>query len=227
MNYTIEHPLDYIASRDFNPELIANSTSKLCRFTGRCRFFYSVAHHMNLAAHLAGRLMNRHFDAQKKKMDESEWFAGAHKRALQFFRVVMMAQIHDSLECNIGDIITPVKHKLMFDPCAVNSRFAKYRNLMQWENEKLLETYQFHNIDPTLFELDLVAQSDKYALSYEVMALMDSDHPCWQSHLTAYPISTFGPIAIARNSHGYDEEEWLTNYYEAKKNLTIREAMII
>jgi len=224
MNYTIEKPLEFIAERDWNPELVAASTSKLCRFTGRCKYFYSVAQHMQLAAHIAGRLMHRKFAKQKQVEEESSWYAGGNKRAVQFFRVMLMAHLHDSIEHLTGDIITPVKRTLMFNP---DTNKTPYKDLFQWENAKLQDIYKYHGIDPTLLELEAVTLADRFALSFEVKELMDWEHPCWQSHLETFPVSTFPNISIEFMSSSLAEQAWLEDYYDLCNKLTSREALLV
>lgn len=224
MNYTIENPFDFKAARDWNPELVAASTSKLCRFTGRCEFFYSVAQHMQLAAHIAGRIINRRFDVEKQNTDPSDWYAKRYKRAERFFRVVMMSHLHDSLEHLTGDIITPVKSLLMFNP---EKSIPHFKTLSQWEYTNLLDVYKHHGIDPTLFELDIVTTADRYALSYEVMKMMDWEHPRWQTHLKDYPVTMFDQIQISRTSPDFDERSWLEDYYQLVERLKKGDTVVL
>jgi len=210
-----DKPLDYEVARDWNPELVAASTSKLCRYTGHCKFFYSVAQHMQIVAHIAGRIINRRFHQQKDKMDAAEWTSQRYERAKKFFRVMLMAHLHDSMEHKIGDIATPIKSL---------PEFARIRS---WEHEKLLEVYKHHGIEPTLMELEIVNSADKYALSVEVMQMMDWEHPRWQTHLFMYPPDNFTGITIGRNNPGYDEQAWLDDYRELVEKLANRETYVI
>ncbi len=213
-----DNPLDFVAERDFNPELIAASTSKLCRFTGRCSKFYSVAEHMQLVAHISGLLMHRRFNAEKNRPDTDpvSWYAGANKRAVKFFRVMLMAHLHDSMEHKIGDIATPIKHLPEFD------------RIRKWEREKLKDVYAMHDIFPTLLDEDIVAHADKYALSFEVLQLMDWEHPRWKSLLDSYPVVRMFPdLQISCWTPGQAEYAWLEDYNDLVAKYKSREGRLI
>ena len=77
---------DYLAPRslDMDAESIAHAIGNICRFTGHCRIFYSVAEHSILCALMAkDRGFNR--------------------------RIQLLALIHDAHEAYVGDINTPLK----------------------------------------------------------------------------------------------------------------------
>lgn len=65
---------------------IAGALSKLCRFGGHCRVFYSVAQHSCLVA-----------DAVARRTDEPG--------------VVLYALLHDASEAYLGDVPHPIKHR--------------------------------------------------------------------------------------------------------------------
>jgi hypothetical protein len=170
---------------------------------------------MQIVAHIAGRIMNRRFEKQKAEMDDSEWTSQRYERAKKFFRVALMAHLHDSMEHKIGDIATPIKS------------LPEFTRIRAWEHEKLLEVYKHHGIEPTLMELEIVNTADRYALSVEVMEMMDYEHPRWHSQLSMYIPNRFPNITIGRNAPGYDEQAWLDDYNELVEKLANREAYII
>jgi hypothetical protein len=78
------YPLDP-KIESINIEDIAHSLSMLCRFTGHCREFYSVAQHCVLASYIPE------------------------------YKYQLSVLLHDSAEAYIGDIAKPFKRSLMVD----------------------------------------------------------------------------------------------------------------
>jgi len=83
--------LDFLnfSSSDVRLEDIATGLSKLCRFNGQCKNFYSVAEH--------SVLVSRYIEALAEKK-------GQMPRAL-----ISAGLLHDSPEAYLGDMTTPLK----------------------------------------------------------------------------------------------------------------------
>jgi hypothetical protein len=80
---------DYLQQRpvDMDSDSIAHALGNICRFTGHCREFYSVAAHSLLCVELA------------RKRDLSS-------------RLCLLALVHDAHEAYVGDINSPLKRAL-------------------------------------------------------------------------------------------------------------------
>jgi 5'-deoxynucleotidase YfbR-like HD superfamily hydrolase len=145
--------------------------------------------------------------AEMKKTDETFDIGNPrslqHKKwAVEFYRVRLMAHLHDTFEFQIGDIAAPLKNK------------EEFNTLRQVEKKALNEIYKLHDIDPFLWELEIVQHADRYALSYEVLQLMDWYHERWKPQLHNYPASKIEGFEITRNTPEFDEAFWLQDYYE-------------
>ena len=73
---------------EINIEDIAHGLSRICRFSGQCKHFYSVAQH---SLNMAIEMNNRRFGS----------------------RLVLLALLHDASEAYIGDVPRPVKQMLL------------------------------------------------------------------------------------------------------------------
>lgn len=82
-------PLDPMAS-EIRIEDVAHALSHLCRFTGHCRDFYSVAEH---SVRVANYVLDR------------TWRTPGHES------LVLEALLHDATEAYLNDLATPVKHQ--------------------------------------------------------------------------------------------------------------------
>lgn len=71
-------------------EVIAAALSKICRFTGHCREFYSVAQHSVLVS----RLVQRSFMGSP---------------GIEQYRLAMYGLLHDAAEAYMGDMSGPLK----------------------------------------------------------------------------------------------------------------------
>lgn len=79
-------------------KVIASALSKICRFTGHLKKFYSVAQH---SVHVAERIMHQVYDNDKYTPKEAK-------------AMVLAALVHDGSEAYIADIASPVKrHRSM------------------------------------------------------------------------------------------------------------------
>ena len=76
---------------------VAHGLSNVCRFSGQCKIFYSVAQHSVLASHVITLL------------DGFLKLSAAERKALQ-----LIALMHDSSEAFIADVPTPIKVHLPF-----------------------------------------------------------------------------------------------------------------
>ena len=74
-------------ARDVDPLSIAHALGNICRYTGHCRVFYSVAAHSLLCAELA-RLHNLPT------------------------RIELLALVHDAHEAYVGDVNSPLKRAM-------------------------------------------------------------------------------------------------------------------
>jgi hypothetical protein len=83
-------------------EDIAHALSLVCRYTGHCREFYSVAEHSVRVSFQAQRLY--------LKLDRS---AGRYERART---IALCGLLHDASEAYISDVSRPVKHSATFGP---------------------------------------------------------------------------------------------------------------
>ena len=93
------HPFPILSatSADIRFPEIAEALSKICRFNGHCRGFYSVAQHSVLVA------------------DIVQADTGATPYTDDGREMLLYALLHDAHEAYISDIITPVKQALGMD----------------------------------------------------------------------------------------------------------------
>jgi uncharacterized protein len=106
---------------------IANALSKLCRFTGHCSRFYSVAEH---SWHCANLLMDQPKEVQ------------------------LAALLHDASEAYLADIASPIKQYLpdygYLEDRVASVIFKKYdleypmHNLVKWADLSMLSTEAYY-----------------------------------------------------------------------------------
>src|SRR5690349_14837899 len=113
----------YSESPEIKIEDIAQALPHLCRFTGQCRVFYSVAQHSVLVAHIVSALYDRLSLEEKAEIRRAGWGSKSDLK--------LMGLLHDATEAYIGDMNSPLKSR-MGDFNAVESRL--FRNICKTFN---------------------------------------------------------------------------------------------
>lgn len=88
-------PLRGATTRDLHVDDVAGPLSRICRFGGHVRSFYSVAQHCVLVSSL---------------VHERALLSGAYPDACRL--LVREALLHDATEAYLGDVVTPIKRML-------------------------------------------------------------------------------------------------------------------
>jgi hypothetical protein len=134
-------------------EDIAHALSLVCRYTGHCKEFYSVAEHSVRVSYQAQKLY--------LKADPSP---GRFERA----RIVALCGLlHDASEAYIADVSRPVKHSAIFGPI--------YKAI---EANLELQINRRFNLPPML---PLVKQADNQLLATERQDLMATPPRAWSA----------------------------------------------
>jgi hypothetical protein len=154
---------------DFNALDIASSLSKLCRYCGHCRMFYSVAEHSVMVAEILKQQ--------------------GHTPAVQ-----LLGLFHDAHEAYTGDMLSPLKR---FDWSSAGG--MEFGALQQEIQEAIEEAVLPDGIDLEPSAIEVVHQADLVALATERAYLMDMSPnvdagTCWQvlENVLPMPIQIWG-----------------------------------
>lgn len=131
-------------------EDIASSLAKLCRFTGHCRGFYSVAQHSVFVADILQ--------------------AQGYSPRTQLFGL-----LHDAHEAYTGDINTPLKSGLY----TVAGPFTRHICVVQKSLQTAVETALIGDETPIDGTYQIIKRADLIALATEKRDLMPSDDEPW------------------------------------------------
>jgi 5'-deoxynucleotidase YfbR-like HD superfamily hydrolase len=137
-------------------EDIAHALSMLCRYTGQCPRFYSVAEHSVHAADRAAALHTRH---NYEKLGEVR-----HERDV----VIRQALLHDASEAYLADLAQPIKHTELFQ---------SYRFL---EAEIQHEIYLRFELPST--HLSVVQEADRELLTAESCEFWGEKAKRWKTY---------------------------------------------
>lgn len=132
---------------------IAHHLSLLCRFTGACEVFYSVAEHSVHVSHVV-----------QATVAEGEWSFTSDTEAHRAF--ILRALLHDAAEAYCNDIARPVKRSI--------EGYAEIEGL----NEiAICERFGLPGLVPA--QMILLKQADNAMLLAETAALMKAPPVAW------------------------------------------------
>ncbi len=147
----------------FNVYDIAAALSKICRFAGHCRWFYSVAEHaVNASNYVQNKLLNELAD-DEYTLTPDQWYK------------VYQTLHHDDPEFAIGDIASPLKQLL-----------KDYKLIEDAATDAVLSRMGINDeMDPIVKEADLVM------LKTEQRQLMPDPGEDWEilKGYKIYPVS--------------------------------------
>lgn len=146
-----------------DPADIAHALSQICRFSGHCREFYSVAQHCVLVCQLVGEM------------------AGVARPGEKDFEVAVMraALMHDAGEAYYGDVVRPLKRVLEAligeDDLANRDRVNTLDIVMSRVDAAIGERFR---LDDTYLIESMIKQADLELLATERRDLMEGG-PEW------------------------------------------------
>ncbi len=147
---------------------IAHALSLLCRFTGHCERFYSVAQHSCMVARIARDLWRAEHDAECPRP------------------VLLRALLHDAAEAYVGDVSTPLKRAIRGE-----GQLSEY-DVVTHRIEQVIEAALIPRaavlvprgiVDLNAHVQEIVKRADLIALATEHAALFDSPPRPWGAYL--------------------------------------------
>ena len=126
----------------FSPMDVAGPLSRICRWGGRCKHFYSVGQH-------------------------SVWVAVQVQRRNP--ELAMHALLHDAAEAFLGDIPTPLK-RLLYVRCPRANELIDFADAEAQLLSAILVAFGLREIEP--HEEAVIAAADRLALAVEARDLM-------------------------------------------------------
>lgn len=139
---------------DIHIDDIAAALSKVCRFTGHCSRFYSVAQHSVYTSKLVQYLVEA---AEQQELWQFKW------------SLALRGLLHDASEAYLSDIAAPVKRL---------SAFAGYR---QAERDLAIAIYEAYGC-ADIHGAHLVRYVDQRIVTNEAIALMPTIPDGWTVH---------------------------------------------
>jgi hypothetical protein len=178
LNKTDKYAIDTFTGKWVNPENvsegdisiydIAHSLSLLCRFTGHCKWFYSVGQHSINVAYILGK-RSLGFDYETKDN----------------MRLTMLAGLlHDAAEAYMGDIARPIK-----------ALFSKYTRQIKEVEDRLMGVI-VKKFGLSGADWQYVKKADNLMVVTEAYQLMPDNLDEWD--ISETPIVDFPAIGIAR-----------------------------
>lgn len=145
---------------DVTIEDIGHALSNLCRFTGHCRDFYSVAEHCVRVSFRCEELARADCaeDCVDFKLEHCDWCEDRIRHAARW------GLLHDAAEAYTNDLNRPLKHQ---------PELAQYRQI---ENRVMAAIADKFGLDG---EPEEVGVADDELLWTEVRDLMQPLHPDW------------------------------------------------
>lgn len=150
---------------------VAHHLAYICRYTGACRRFYSVAEHVSRVALYAADLVRHYYK------EPTDYLGEVIPMQAMVLRAARAGLVHDFSEAPCGDVNSPLKNMPFmhgykrFEESLhpmVAKRFNTHKVFVEWAGEKW----------------DIVRIADLQALEFErVQLLGKSPHPWIQNHL--------------------------------------------
>jgi 5'-deoxynucleotidase YfbR-like HD superfamily hydrolase len=166
---------------------ISNTLSKICRFGGRTKEFYSVAQHSSFVSEIAYTLAKDHFYSSDGKEPIIHREPTSHQeRAILVSK--LLGLLHDCAEAFTGDIIKPLKQTIKVHySSSMHSIEDIEKNILNalysiYGISPLIES--FSNYDIASIEL-IVRQADVLALYWEAIQLTGTKGTSWVKPLDA------------------------------------------
>lgn len=156
------YSLENIFAQDFDLEVIPPSLSKICRYSGHCKHFYSVAQHSIICAGIVGKVLlpNSGLSVDEiRQYQLAALFHDAHECMTGFGDVISGHKDWKikAVEHSINEILAP---KLGLDVRLFKNSIIKQADMMalRLEHEQLMtyvpeELYEYPTIDYHIPEL--------------------------------------------------------------------------
>ena len=175
---------------------ISNTLSKICRFGGRTKEFYSVAQHSSFVSEIAHTLARDRFDSIGSK---------EHKKCAILVSK-LLGLLHDCAEAFTGDIIKPLKQTIkVYYSSSIYSIEDIEKNILNalysvYGISTLIE--RFNEYDMASIEL-IVRQADVLALYWEAIQLTGTKGTSWVKPLDTIDLGSMQTNAYRFRSKFY------------------------